>query len=160
MKIRDILASISSLDPIGKVYTAYRIYSCAPKIKSAIKQWKKDEYLPIVRIVVETDNDDFVAISSYDLVNLYGFDELSALLMLNDIEKAQENNNKERLSILLSGLLNGKHKKNFVIPKHVFEDIKNNLPDVWSEYQKLCEKEMGIVSSMQKEYSQIIETEL
>lgn len=158
MKIKDILESIDSLKV--KIYTAYRIFYCSPKIKKAIKQWKNDDYFPLVKISVEKSENDYVVISSYDLVNLYGFDELSALLMLNDIEKAQEKEDKEKLNNLLSFLVYGKHEVKTKISEELLEHIKLNNPEVWKEYQKLCENSAKKENELEKDYLKIIETDL
>lgn len=158
MKIKDILESIDSLKT--KIYTAYRIYHCSPKIKKAIKQWKMYEDLPVVRIRVENTENNFVEISSYELVNLYGFEELAALLMLDDLEKAQKNNDKEKISDLLAFLVRGKHEVKSKVPQDVFEYIKKNNPEVWKEYQKLCNTSTVKDKELEEGYTRIIETDL
>ena len=158
MKIKDILESIDSIKV--KIYTAYRIFHCSPKIKKAIKQWKNDDCLPTIIISVERAENDFLTISAYDLVNLYGFDELPALLMLDDIEKAQEKQDKEKLNDLLAFLVRGKHEAKTKISQELLEQIKKNNPEVWEEYQKLCANSAKREKELEKGYSNIIETEL
>ncbi|MBR3884699.1 MAG: hypothetical protein IKJ31_08105 [Bacteroidaceae bacterium] len=158
MKIKDLLEPIGSLK--GKIYTAYRIFNCNPKIKSAIKEWKINKDLPTVYINVRTSENSSFEISSYDLVDLYGFNELAALLMLDELEKVQERNDKERLEILISFLLYGRHRTRLLIPQSVFEDIKNNQPDVWKEYQKICDAEATKYHDLEKMYPRIVETDL
>lgn len=158
MKIKDILESIDSVKT--KIYAAYRIFHSSPKIKKAIKQWKTDEDLPVVKVTVETSEEKFVEISSYDLVNKYGFDELSALLMLDDIEKAQEKQDKERLNDLLAFLVRGKHEVRTRVSQELLEEIKKNNPEVWEEYQKLCANSAKREKELEEGYSKIIETEL
>lgn len=158
MKIKDILESIDSLKV--KIYTAYRIFYCSPKIKNAIKQWKTYEDLPVIKVTIETSEDIFVEISSFDLVNKYGFDELSALLMLDDIEKAQEKQDKEKLNDLLAFLVRGKHEVKTRISHELLEQIKKNNSEVWEEYQKLCANSAKREKELEEGYSKIIETEL
>lgn len=158
MKIKDILESIDSLKV--KIYTAYRIFYCSPKIKKAIKQWKTYEDLPVIKVTIETSEDIFVEISSFDLVNKYGFDELSALLMLDDIEKAQEKQDKEKLNDLLAFLVRGKHEVKTRVSQELLEQIKKNNPEVWEEYQKLCANSAKREKELEDGYSKIIETEL
>lgn len=158
MKIKDILESIDSMK--AKVYTAYRIFHCSPKIKKAIKQWKNDDCLPPIIISVERTENDFFTISAYDLVNLYGFDELSALLMLDNIEKAQEKQEKEKLNDLLAFLVRGKHEVKTRVSQDLLEQVKKNNPEVWEEYQKLCANSTKREKELEKGYSKIIETEL
>lgn len=158
MKIKDILESIDSVKT--KIYTAYRIFHSSPKIKKAIKQWKTYEDLPVVKVTVETSEEKFVEISSYDLVNKYGFDELSALLMLDDIEKAQEKQDKEKLNDLLAFLVRGKHEVRTRVSQELLEQIKKNNPEVWEEYQKLCANSAKREKELEEGYSKIIETEL
>lgn len=158
MKIKDILESIDSMKT--KIYVAYRIFHCSSKIKKAIKQWKTYEDLPVMKITVETSEDNFVEISSYDLVNKYGFDELSALLMLDDIEKAQEKQDKEKLNDLLAFLVRGKHEVKTRVSQELLAQIKKNNPEVWEEYQKLCANSAKREKELVEGYSKIIETEL
>ena len=158
MKIKDILESIDSVKT--KIYAAYRIFHSSPKIKKAIKQWKTYEDLPVVKVTVETSEEKFVEISSYDLVNKYGFDELSALLMLDDIEKAQEKQDKEKLNDLLAFLVRGKHEVRTRVSQELMEQIKKNNPEVWEEYQKLCANSAKREKELEEGYSKIIETEL
>ena len=158
MKIKDILESIDSVKT--KIYAAYRIFHSSPKIKKAIKQWKIDEDLPVVKVTVETSEEKFVEISSYYLVNKYGFDELSALLMLDDIEKAQEKQDKEKLNDLLAFLVRGKHEVRTRVSQELLEEIKKNNPEVWEEYQKLCANSAKREKELEEGYSKIIETEL
>ena len=158
MKIKDILESIDSVKI--KIYAAYRIFHSSPKIKKAIKQWKTYEDLPVVKVTVETSEEKFVEISSYDLVNKYGFDELSALLMLDDIEKAQEKQDKEKLNDLLAFLVCGKHEVRTRVSQELLEQIKKNNPEVWEEYQKLCANSAKREKELEEGYSKIIETEL
>lgn len=158
MKIKDILESIDSVKT--KIYAAYRIFHSSPKIKKAIKQWKTYEDLPVVKVTVETSEEKFVEISSYDLVNKYGFDELSALLMLDDIEKAQEKQDKEKLNDLLTFLVRGKHEVRTRVSQELLEQIKKNNPEVWEEYQKLCANSAKREKELEEGYSKIIETEL
>lgn len=158
MKIKDILESIDSVKT--KIYAAYRIFHSSPKIKKAIKQWKTYDDLPVVKVTVETSEEKFVEISSYDLVNKYGFDELSALLMLDDIEKAQEKQDKEKLNDLLAFLVRGKHEVRTRVSQELMEQIKKNNPEVWEEYQKLCANSAKREKELEDGYSKIIETEL
>ena len=158
MKIKDILESIDSMRT--KIYAAYRIFHCSPKIKKAIKQWKTYEDLPVIKVTIETSEDKFVEISSFDLVNKYGFDELSALLMLDDIEKAQEKQDKEKLNDLLAFLVRGKHEVKTRVSQELLEQIKKNNPEVWEEYQKLCANSAKREKELEDGYSKIIETEL
>lgn len=158
MKIKDILESIDSVKT--KIYAAYRIFHSSPKIKKAIKQWKTYEDLPVVKVTVETSEEKFVEISSYDLVNKYGFDELSALLMLDDIEKAQEKQDKEKLNDLLAFLVRGKHEVKTRVSQELLEQIKKNNPEVWEEYLKLCANSAKREKELEEGYSKIIETEL
>ena len=158
MKIKDILESIDSVKT--KIYAAYRIFHSSPKIKKAIKQWKTYEDLPVVKVTVATSEEKFVEISSYDLVNKYGFDELSALLMLDDIEKAQEKQDKEKLNDLLAFLVRGKHEVRTRVSQELLEEIKKNNPEVWEEYQKLCANSAKREKELEEGYSKIIETEL
>lgn len=158
MKIKDILESIDSMK--AKVYTAYRIFHCSPKIKKAIKQWKTYEDLPVVKVCVETSEDKFLEISSFDLVNKYGFEELSALLMLDDIEKAYEKHDKEKLNDLLAFLVRGKHEVKTRVSQELLDQIRKNNPEVWEEYQKLCANSARKEKELEEGYSTIIETEL
>lgn len=158
MKIKDILESIDSVKT--KIYAAYRIFHSSPKIKKAIKQWKTYEDLPVVKVTVETSEEKFVEISSYDLVNKYGFDELSALLMLDDIEKAQEKQDKKKLNDLLAFLVRGKHEVRTRVSQELLEEIKKNNPEVWEEYQILCANSAKREKELEEGYSKIIETEL
>lgn len=158
MKIKDILESIDSVKT--KIYAAYRIFHSSPKIKKAIKQWKTYEDLPVVKVTVEASEEKFVEISSYDLVNKYGFDELSALLMLDDIEKAQEKQDKEKLNDLLAFLVRGRHEVKTRVSQELLEQIKKNNPEVWEEYQKLCANSAKREKELEEGYSKIIETEL
>lgn len=158
MKIKDIIESVDSLKT--KIYVAYRIFHCSPKIKKAIKQWKTYKDLPVIKVTIETSEDNFVEISSYDLVNKYRFDELAALLMLDDIEKAQEKQDKEKLNDLLAFLVRGKHEVRTEISPELLEQIKKNNPEVWEEYQKLCANSAKREKELEEGFSKIIETEL
>ena len=158
MKIKDILESIGSVK--NKIYIAYRIFNCSPKFKKAIKQWKLYEDLPVVNVCVEGYGDAFIEISSYDLVNKYGFDELSALFMLDDIERAQEQQNKEKLNNLLAFLVQGKHEVRTKVSQEIKDKLKKNNPDAWAEYQRLCENAEKRESELKRDYSKIIETDL
>ncbi|MBR5237696.1 MAG: hypothetical protein IKV26_03185 [Paludibacteraceae bacterium] len=158
MKIKDILESIDSVKT--KICVAYRIFYSTPKIKKAIKQWKAYGDLPVIRVTVETSEENFIEISSYDLLNKYGFDELSALLMLDDIEKAQEKQDKEKLNDLLAFLVRGKHEVRTIVSQELLEQIKKNNPEVWDEYQKLCANSAKREKELEEDYSKIIETEL
>ena len=158
MKIKDVLESIDSLKT--RIYTAYRIFHCSENIKNAIRKWKASDDLPVVRVTVETSEDNFVEISSYDLVNKYGFDELSALLMLGDIENAQNKQDKERLNDLLASLVRGKHEHKVRISDSLHEQIKRNNPEAWDAYQKLCRESEAKEKELEEGYPRIIETEL
>lgn len=159
MKIKDILESIDSTK--AKLHVAYRIFNCSPEIKNAIKRWKDEEDLPVVNICLETSEDNYVTIKSYDLVNKYGFDDLAALLMLDDLLKAHAKKDYERLNQLLSFLEYGKHEP--INPKAVDEilgQVQQNNPKVWAEYQKMLSEEEKREKELNEGYSQIIETEL
>lgn len=159
MKIKDILESFGSLKP--RMYIAYRIFNCSQEIKNGIKQWKMDKELPLIKIRVESpDGVGSVEISSYDLVGLYGFGELAALLMLDDIVKAKNNEDKTRLNDLLGFLVRGKHRLEMKVTSEILEQVKLNSPEVWKEYQKLCQQTVGREKELEKNYQRIIETEL
>lgn len=158
MKIKDILESIDSFKT--KVYAAYRIQQCSPRIKKALKKWKTYNDLPVVRVHVETSGDRCLEISSYDLVNKYGFNELAALLMLDDIEKAKEKPNKEELNDLLAFLVQGRHEIRTKVSKDLLDQIRKDKPEVWEEYQKLCTNSAKKEKELENGYSKIIETEL
>lgn len=158
MKIKDLLESIDSLKM--RIYTAYRIYHCSPRIKNAIKQWKNEDYLPNVKVSIEKSENNWVIISSYDLVNLYGFKELPALLMLDDIEKAYNNHNKELLNDLLAFLIQGNHETKAQVSPEIMEKIRRTDPQVWVEYQKICDKIAQKEKKIEEDYIKIIETDL
>ena len=158
MKIKDILESVDSIKK--RIYTAYRIFYSSPRIKNAIKEWKMYKDLPVIRVRVAVNGERFIEISAYDLVNYYGFDELSSLLMIDEIEKAQEKQDTERLNILLSFMVRGKHEMRVRVKPELLEQIKQNSPEVWTEYQKLCKKTEAGEKEMEERYSSIIETEL
>lgn len=159
MKIKDILESFGSLKT--KMYMAYRIFNCSQEIKDAIKQWKTDKELPLIRIRVESSNGmGCVEISSYDLVSLYGFGELATLLMLDDIVKAKNNEDKTRLKDLLGFLVSGKHRSEMKVTSEILEQVKQNSPEVWKEYQKLCQQATENEKELERNYQRIVETEL
>lgn len=158
MKIKDLIESIGSMK--NKIYIASRIFNCSSEIKEAIKTWKNDEYFPVVKILVEAENEAELVISSYDLVNLYGYDELTALLMLDDIKKAQEKHDKERLNRILTFLVSGKHITKTTDITKLMKNVEMNNPEVWDEYQKLCKDAAMKDKELEDNYTQIIETEL
>lgn len=158
MKIKDILVPIDSMKT--KIHTAYRISHCTPQIKKAIKQWKIEDDLPVVTIRLEESEEKFVELSAHDLVNLYGFQELPALLMLDDLIKAQERNDKGRIKELLGLLVYGKHEVRAKISPEVFEHIKKNNPEVLEAYQKICNNSAKREKELEAEFSKIVETDL
>ena len=159
MKIKDILESFGSLRT--RMYMAYRIFNCSQEIKNAIKQWKTDKELPLIKIRVESpDGAGCTESSSYDLVSLYGFGELAALLMLDDIVKAKNNEDKTRLNDLLGFLVRGKHRPKIEVTSEILEQVKQNSPEVWKEYQKLRQQAAGREKELEKDYQKIVETEL
>ena len=159
MKIKDILESFGSLRT--RMYMAYRIFNCSQEIKNAIKQWKTDKELPLIKIRVESpDGAGCTEISSYDLVSLYGFGELAALLMLDDIVKAKNNEDKTRLNDLLGFLVRGKHRPKIEVTSEILEQVKQNSPEVWKDYQKLRQQAAGREKELEKDYQKIVETEL
>ena len=81
-------------------------------------------------------------------------------LMLDDIEKAQENQDKEKLNDLLAFLVRGKHEVKTRVSQELLEQIKKNNPEVWEEYQKLCANSAKREKELEDGYSKIIETEL
>lgn len=159
MKIKDIISSLDDLK--SKVHVAYRINKCSPYIKQAIVQLYKDGVLPLVELGIQSPNGgEYMEISSYDLVNLYGMEDLAALLFLDDLEKANSKTDKTDLRNLLSALSSGKHQTRMVISEELLEHIQNNSPDIWKNYQDIVEKENASSQELECNYENVIENEI
>ena len=158
MRIKDIVESIDSLK--DKIIIAYRIYNCSPRIKEAIKEWKLEGSLPSISVELEESEDKIVEISSYELVNLYEFDELSSLLMLDSLEKAKVKNDKERIKQLTGFLIYGTHVHKNHLSEEMMNNIKESNPAVWEEYQKICNAAKDEDIERRNKFNNIIETEL
>lgn len=155
MKIKHIIQTIQTWKE--KCLVAFRIYTCTPEIKKAIKIWIEKEDLPMVEIKVSDMKQHELIISAHELVNLYGYKELPALLMLDDLIKANSDSNKTRLIELLSTLIAGKHKhSNGSITPELLDQIRQTQPGIWKEYEKISEN----VREIEKEYDKIIEYEI
>jgi hypothetical protein len=158
MKIKDIIESIESIK--NKMLVAYRIFCCDKDIKNAIKYWKSENELPSLSVDIENEDEQFITISVNDLVHLYGFEELSAFLTLDDIRRASRSKNYERLDQLLAFLTYGKHEVRTKVSEELLEHIQNNTPEVWEEYQKICKKVEGDKKMQEQEFTKIIDSEL
>ena len=159
MKIKDIISSLDNVK--SKVHVAYRINRCSPVIKQAIAQLYTDRFMPLVELGIEApDGMGYVEISSYDLVNLYGMEELAALLFLDDLDKANLNNDKTDLRNLLSVLSVGKHQTRMVFSEELLQHVQQNSPDVWENYLQIVEKENAITEEMEGNYENVIENEI
>ena len=154
MKIKDIKQTYADIR--AKIHAAIRIYNCTPEIKKAIKKWKNDGCLPQITISLENGNKQ-ANISSTELVEIYGLSELNALLMLDELVKAQRNGDKNRLSQLLRSLIAGRHVQGFTVTDEMLEGIKKNSPDVWKEYERLSKKVEEKEKELEKEYVLIAE---
>lgn len=159
MKIKDIITSLDNVK--SKVHVAYRINKCSSEIKQAISQLYKDKVLPLVELGIEApDGMGYIEVSSYDLVNLYGMEELSALLFLDELNKANLKSNKTDLRNLLGVLTSGKHQTRMVVTEDLLEHVQKNSPDVWESYQGIVEKENAITTDMEGDFEKIIENEI
>lgn len=159
MKIKDI---VKDIEPIWlKVYTAHRIYRSEPRIKEAIAEWHEDRSLPDITLgMMSPQEEGYASISVQELVGIYGMKELDALLFLDSLAKATKKDNKTELDRLLGTLSTGKHKTNFVITEAMLEQVRKDSPEVWAEYQKLCNEAAQKKKVMISDYEQIAETEL
>ena len=118
MKIKEVIELIDSKEE--KVYTAHKIYNSSLHIKKAIKEWVTDKDLPLVSVCIEGPEDNYVNISSYDLLNIYGFSELQALLMIADMENAQKDKDIEKLRYMLSSLTSGRHETKMYLSENFY----------------------------------------
>lgn len=159
MKIKEIISSIENIKT--RLYVAYRINNCLPVIKSAIKQLYATNELPFIKLGIESpDQNEFVEISSNELVDLYGMDNLSALLFLDDLQKANLKKDKTDLCNLLDRFSFGKNQTRMKVTDEMLEDVRNNSPEVWKVYQALLsEKDIESVERMQ-EYTKIVDKEI
>lgn len=159
MKIKDIITSLDNVK--SKVHLAYRINRCSPEIKKAIVQLYKDKVLPLVELgIAAPDGMGYVEVSSYDLVNLYGMEELAALLFLDELNKANSKSDKTDLRNLLGALSAGKHQTRMVVTDDLLEHVQKNSPDVWKSYQEIVEKENAITQEMESDFEKVIESEI
>lgn len=159
MKIKDIITSLDNVK--SKVHVAYRINKCSSEIKQAISQLYKDKVLPLVELGIEApDGMGYIEVSSYDLVNLYGMEELSALLFLDELNKANLKSDKTDLRNLLGVLTSGKHQTRMAVTEDLLEHVQKNSPDVWESYQEIVEKENAITTEMEGDFEKIIENEI
>lgn len=158
MKIKEVIELIDSKEE--KVYTAHKIYNSSLHIKKAIKEWITDKDLPLVSVCIEGPEDNYVNISSYDLLNIYGFSELQALLMIADMENAQKDKDIEKLRYMLSSLTSGRHETKMYLSEEKLKYIKDNNPAVWDEYQKICDESTKHYEKLEDDYLRIIETDL
>ena len=159
MKIKDLLNSVDSLNT--KIKIANRIKKCSPRIRLAITQLYRDKIIPKIELGIQSpDGMGYMEISSFDLVNLYGMENLSALLFLDDLYKANLKADKKDLHNLLGMLSNGKHQSNMIVSEELLEQVRQNSPDVWESYQGLVEIENTKTQELAEDYEQIIEEDI
>lgn len=163
MKIKDILRLRFEKDQDQKkmMSIAYRVYSCSDTIKDAIRKLHEEKILPqIVLGIGYPDGNGHMSISSCDLVNKFGMDNLSALFFLDDLYKADQKEDKEDLLKLLGMLLNGKHCSNLPLNEELREYVQQNSPKVWEIYQGLVSDKASKDEARKMEYDKIKENEI
>ena len=159
MKIKDLLNSVDSLNTRFKI--ANRVKKCSTRIRMAIAQLYRDKILPKIELGIQSpDGTGYMEISSFDLVNLYGMENLSALLFLDDLYKANLRADKKDLHNLLGMLSNGKHQSNMVVTEELLEQVRQNSPDVWESYQGIVEDENSRTQELAEDYEQIIDEDI
>ena len=159
MKIKDLLNSVDGLNTRFKI--AHRIKKCSPRIRMAISQLYRDKILPKIELGIQSpDGIGYMEISSYDLVNLYGMENLSALLFLDDLYKANLKTDKRELYNLLGMLSNGRHQSNMVVTEEILEQVRQTSPNVWESYQGIVEDENTKTQELAEDYEQIIEEDI
>ena len=159
MKIKDVIKNIASVK--GKMITAISIAQCSPEIKEAIRLWKEEEdFINISRRIETPDGEEFVVITTYKLVDIFGMSELDALLMIDEIDKAQLCNDRPRLAQLLHMLRQNKHVHDMHMTPEFLEDVKNNNTELWEEFQKSLQEQEKQDEELEKEYKSVIEEDI
>lgn len=159
MKIKDILASLGQVK--DKVQLAHKISKCNPVIKNAIKKLLSEEVLVDISVCMKdprTENN--IVISSFDLVNFYGFQKMSALFFLDDLDKAWSKRDWNELYYLLTTMEAGPDTHNMRLNEETLMSIRNNNPEVWAEYQKIVEEEQKQHIQLERDFENLCEEEL
>lgn len=158
MKIRDIIEPINGRD--DKVRVAYRIYKCSDEVKVAIKEWKEDGCIPEMSLRISASDDNEATLSLKDLVQLYGFGELDALLWFDSLYKAKKADNKVKQREMYLYLIYGSRHAKFEVPDAMLEHFKTNNPEAWGEYEKISENAKERLEELEKEFPRIIEMDI
>lgn len=144
MKIKELLDFLRIKNEKEKVMAARRIKNCSPLIKKAIAHFTEKGELNPVSISVDYPNGEgYIVISSMDLVQHFGMNEMEALLFMDAVLKADKKTDKSELSLLLGRLSIGEHVCSGPVPESMMEEIRINNPSVWKEYQRICDEEQN-----------------
>ena len=159
MKTKEILNSVESFK--SKVYLAHRIKRCSPQIREAIVKWSKERSMPLIELGIKSsEGDAFMVISSDDLVNLYGMEQLQALLFLDDLHRANQKDDKSELMGLLGMLQAGKKVSKMIVSDEILATVREKDPEVWIEYEKIVQQEDMKMQELSEEYEQIKEVDI
>lgn len=158
MKIKDIINKNWNFKT--RLLIAHRISRCTTLIKRDIAVWKRDRMVPERILSLQVDGVENMRLSVHELIDTYGMDPLSAMLFFDDLIKANNNEDKTQMVNLVERLQSGARRKSLAMTPDMLENIKNNQPELWSEYEKLQKNEEMLSGSGEEEIEQIEETEL
>ena len=159
MKIKEIIESFSHIK--NKAQLAYKIDKCEPEIKEAIKQLVSDGILSDISVKIKNPvSEKITEISSFDLVNFYGFAKLNALLFLDNLEKVRKQKDYTTMLRMLHPIVHGNCNLDIKLDKDFVKDILENSPELCAEYQKIEEQECAKQAELEKDYPQISEEDI
>ncbi|MDE7135096.1 MAG: hypothetical protein K2N91_00535 [Muribaculaceae bacterium] len=156
MKIKDIINKNWNFKT--RLLIARRISKCTTLIKRDIAAWKRDRMVPERALSLQINGVENMRISVHELMDTYGMDPLSAMLFFDDLIKANNNEDKTQMVNLVERLQSGGRRKSLAMTPDMLENIKNNQPELWREYERL-QKDEDMLSG-EEEIEQIEETEL
>ena len=161
MKISKILDSLNLADVKTRVLLAHRLKGCSPSIKTAIINFIKNKTFDNISVSVDNPKDGgYITLSSTELVEDFGMKEMEALLYLDSIIKANTEQDKANLSLLLGQLSYGNHRPTGPLSEEMMKNIEHDHPDVWREYVKLCKEEEEHYHNLENEYQSIVEEDV
>lgn len=140
MKIKELINTLGIGQSRGKL--ALRISHCLPQVKKAFLRLHDEEAMPNLRIALDVPNGrGYLELTAQELVRIYGMKKYQALLFMDELMKAKDEENPARLKALLDMLKAGLHQQQLTVSDEMKETIRTENPEAWAYYQQLCAQE-------------------
>ena len=127
MKIKELINTLGIGQSRGKL--ALRISHCLPQIKKAFLRLHDEEAMPNLRIALDVPNGrGYLELTAQELVRIYGMKKYQALLFMDELMKAKDEENPARLKTLLDMLKAGLHRQQLTVSDEMKETIRTENP--------------------------------